>query len=71
MDMKEFRLGNNEYIELHHLLKVMGFTETGGIAKLMIAEGLVTVDGTVEFRKRCKIRLGQIVRVGDHAVTVK
>lgn len=71
MEIKEFRLGTNEYIELHNLLKVMGLSETGGIAKLMIAEGLVMVDGAVEFRKRCKIRPGQVVRVGDHAVTVK
>jgi ribosome-associated protein len=41
------------------------------MAKSVIAEGLVTVDGKVEFRKRCKIRSGQIVEFDGHTITVK
>jgi len=50
-----------EYIELLKLLKATGLCDTGGMAKAVVAEGLVKVDGEVEFRKRCKIRAGQRV----------
>jgi ribosome-associated protein len=59
--MDTFTLEKGDHIELHDLLKVMGFAPTGGAAKLAIAEGRVTVDGAVETRKRCKVRKGQQV----------
>lgn len=31
------------------------------MAKHLIAEGMVLVDGSVELRKTCKIRTGQVV----------
>ena len=52
---------NNDYIELNKLLKVTGLCATGGMAKIVIDEGLVKVDGITEFRKRCKIIKGQRV----------
>jgi ribosome-associated protein len=54
----------SDYIPLCDLLKYCGVTETGGMAKHLIAEGLVSVDGEVELRKTCKIRAGQVV-TGD------
>nr|WP_219530903.1 RNA-binding S4 domain-containing protein [Nonomuraea guangzhouensis] len=54
----------SEWIPLCDLLKYCGVTETGGMAKHLIAEGLVSVDGEVELRKTCKIRAGQVV-TGD------
>lgn len=59
--MEVFELDGREYIELNNLLKITGLCESGGIAKLFISEGDVKVDNKVETRKRCKIRLGQIV----------
>lgn len=59
-----------EYIELNALLKVLGLATTGGHAKVMIAEGLVMVDGEVESRIRRKLRPGQVVRVGDEVVNI-
>ena len=59
-----------EFIELHDLLKVLGFCSTGGMAKAAIAEGLVTVDGSVETRKRYKVRIGQVVQYEGRAVMV-
>ena len=50
-----------EYITLCNLLKVCGVADTGGVAKLMIIDGDVEVDGQIELRKGCKIRAGQIV----------
>lgn len=68
--MIEFDLAGHEYIELHSLLKVTGFCESGGIAKLLIGDGLVSVDGVVELRKRCKIRVGQIVELNNEQIAV-
>ncbi len=61
--MEEFNLGNNEFIELNNLLKVMGLCDSGGIAKTVIADGRVRVNGNVELRKRCKVRKGQLVEL--------
>jgi len=68
--MIEFDLAGHEYIELHSLLKVTGLCDSGGIAKLLIGDGLVSVDGVVELRKRCKIRVGQIVELNNEQIAV-
>ena len=67
--MINFKL-DKEYIELYILLKLTNIAETGGMAKHIIAEGHVTVDENVEKRKACKIRKGQVVKVGDETVVV-
>ncbi len=69
--MIEFDLAEHDYIELHNLLKVTGLCESGGVAKLLIADGLAKVEGFVELRKRCKIRAGQIVEFNDQKVLVR
>lgn len=58
--MPDFEL-TDDYIELHNLLKITGLCHSGGIAKALIADGYVRVDGAVELRKRCKVRKGQLV----------
>jgi len=68
--MENFELEGREFIELNNLLKVTGLCESGGLAKKLIADGLVTVDGEVELRKRCKIRAGQQVAFGEDQITV-
>jgi len=68
--MNEFSLEGRPYIELCDLLKVMGFCSSGGVAKKLIADGGVTVDGNVECRKRCKIRSGQVVVFNENQVAV-
>lgn len=59
--MEEFHLEGREFIELNNLLKIKGLCDTGGMAKAVVAEGKVKVDGKIELRKRCKIRTGQVV----------
>ena len=68
--MQIFELQNREYIELNNLLKITGLCTSGGIAKLLIADGLVIVDGEVELRKRCKIRQGQVVEFEGQKISV-
>jgi len=58
--MNEFRL-KGEYIPLCDLLKAEGIADSGGQAKMFVADGIVTVDGEVELRKTAKIRAGRIV----------
>ena len=61
---------SGDYIELNKLLKASGLCGTGGMAKIEIENGLVIVDGTVEYRKRCKIRNGQTVEYGGRTIMV-
>jgi ribosome-associated protein len=68
--LEVFQITDQDFIELHDLLKVMGLCSTGGAAKTAIAEGHVKVDGNVEMRKRSKIRKGQIVEYEGKAITV-
>lgn len=60
-----------DVIELHQLLKAAGLCGSGGMAKMLIAEGLVSVDGRVELRKRCKIRKGQTVKCESETIVVE
>jgi len=61
---------DSDHVELHHLLKLTGICDSGGMGKAIVASGAVTVDGAVELRKTCKIRAGQVVRIGDQAIRV-
>ncbi len=50
-----------EFITLDHLLKATGVAGSGGLAKALVAEGRVQVDGRDELRKTAKLRAGQVV----------
>lgn len=70
MQHLEFTL-TREFVELDNLLKLMGVCDSGGAGKMMVASGVVSVDGKVELRKTCKIRAGQVVSIGDISIAVK
>lgn len=67
---KEIFSLDGEYIELCTLLKLTGPTVSGGMAKHIIADGFVSVDGEIETRKKCKIRPGQTIRFEDFEIAV-
>ncbi len=69
MQATEYRI-ITEYIELNQLLKICGLAESGGAGGALVSEGNVKVDGQNELRKRCKIRPGQVVQLGDVRITV-
>ena len=50
-----------EFIKLQDLLKLSGLVYTGGEAKVMVQEGLVTVNGEVCTMRGRKIRPGDTV----------
>ena len=68
--MKEFQLKGKDFIPLCDLLKTTGLCQTGGHAKIVIADGLVKVDGEVELRKRCKMKKGQTVEFEGQKIKI-
>ena len=62
--MQEFQI-EGDYIELIGLLKAMGIAETGGQAKAIVDEGLITRNGEVEMRKRAKLVVGDLIELDD------
>lgn len=69
MQQLEFQL-RGEFVELNQLLKLSGVCDSGGAGKALVAEGVVSVDGQVELRKTAKIRVGQVVTLGDVRILV-
>ncbi|MGD9931707.1 MAG: RNA-binding S4 domain-containing protein [Mangrovibacterium sp.] len=65
--MIEFEL-QTEYIELIKLLKLLRLVESGGQAKLFVEDGLVKLNGEVEYRKRAKIRKGDKLIFDEHVI---
>lgn len=63
--MIEFTLktGENDpdYIELNKLLKATRVCDSGAMANQCILDGMVTLNGKIELRKRAKIRKGDKV----------
>ncbi len=59
-----------DHVELNQLLKLTGVCDSGGAGKALVSSGVVTVDGVVELRKTCKIKAGQVVRIGDIRIDV-
>jgi len=69
MEAIDFQL-NGEYIELIQLLKATGIAETGGHAKMIVENGLITRNGEIELRKRAKLISGDIIVLEDIEITI-
>jgi ribosome-associated protein len=69
--METYELKGEEYIELIKLLKIMRISESGGQAKLMVEDGLVLRNGEQEFRKRAKLRTGDVIDVLEFKIRIK
>lgn len=71
MENDQFKLRENEeFIELIKLLKIKKIAQTGGHAKIIIEEGGVIVNGEPEFRKRNKLRRGDIIEIEDAKIKI-
>jgi len=57
---------NRQPVELYKVLKFEGLVGTGGEAKMVVAEGMVKVNGQVEMRKRRKLMAGDIVEFQEY-----
>lgn len=58
-------------VELYKILKFEGMVGSGGEAKMVIADGMVLVNGEVETRKRKKIVSGDIIRFGQDIIRIE
>lgn len=67
--MREFKL-NTDYIELMKLLKLLRIAQTGGHAKIIVEDGEVIRNGEPEFRKRAKLRKGDVIEVLGETITI-
>ena len=54
-----------EFIKLDSLLKFSGVTETGGIAKEVVQQGKVKVNGEICTMRGKKIRRGDVVSIDE------
>lgn len=61
----------SEPVELYKILKFEGLVSSGGEAKVVIADGLVRVNGHVETQKRKKILSGDVIEFGHECISVQ
>ncbi len=67
MSSETFKI-TGEYIELNKLLKVLGWAQTGGHAKILIQEGQVLRNRAIETRVRAKLTAGDIIELEGQKV---
>ncbi|WP_205859491.1 RNA-binding S4 domain-containing protein [Phycicoccus flavus] len=53
----------DDAIRLGQLLKLAGLVDDGAMARSVIEEGLVSVDGEVDTRRGRQVRVGEVVTV--------
>jgi ribosome-associated protein len=66
---QEFQL-SEDYIELIKLLKLLNLVESGADAKISVEEGLVNCNGEIEYRKRKKLRTGDVVVFKNNQINI-
>jgi ribosome-associated protein len=62
---------DGDYIKLDSFLKAVDAVSSGGEAKLLIADGRVRVNGTVELRRGRKLHPGDRVTLGGKEYVVE
>lgn len=68
--MREVEI-TQEPVELYKILKFEGMTSSGGEAKLVIEQGQVSVNGSVETRKRKKIVSGDVIEFNNEKIYIQ
>jgi len=59
------------YIELNVFLKIKGFAQTGGQAKILIRSEKVKVNGTMDTTNKRKLRSGDVVEIDGKKLKVE
>ncbi|WEK20702.1 MAG: RNA-binding S4 domain-containing protein [Candidatus Pedobacter colombiensis] len=67
--MIKFKL-EGEFIPLIQLLKATGLVQSGGEAQTVVEDGLIKYNGKVDYRKRLKVRVGDVIDFMGQKVTV-
>ncbi|MBB02138.1 MAG: RNA-binding S4 domain-containing protein [Rubinisphaera brasiliensis] len=58
-------------LRLDHFLKLAGFVDTGGQAKMLIQSGEVLVNGQLETRRRRQLQPGDVIQLGEYEASVE
>jgi len=61
---------SREPVELYKILKFEALVGSGGEAKAAIAEGYVTLNGSIETRKRKKIVSGDVIEFNGERIAI-
>lgn len=64
MKMEKVKI-TTPYIKLDQLLKYVNVVDNGGMAKAMIKDGLVKVNGEITLQRGRKIKNGDIVQIQE------
>ncbi|WP_183578163.1 RNA-binding S4 domain-containing protein [Mucilaginibacter sp. X5P1] len=67
--MIEFKV-TGDYIPLIQLLKAAGLVQTGGEAQIVVTEGEVQYNGQVDYRKRLKVKPGDVIEFRNQKIMV-
>lgn len=67
--MIEFKL-NGDFIPMIQLLKAAGLVQTGGEAQIVVTEGEVKYNGEIDYRKRLKVKQGDVVEFNGETIKV-
>ncbi len=59
-----------DHIQLIRLLKFLNIAENGAHAKWLVDEGLVNLNGSLEYRKRAKLKKGDRVEVEGFLIQI-
>lgn len=60
-----------DYIKLGQALKAAGLVDNGVMAKLVIQDGLVTVNGEVELQRGKKLYGGDVVSFDNETIKIE
>lgn len=69
MERHEIQI-QTEFIKLDQFLKYVGIAETGGHSKEIIAEGVVSVNGSICLQRGKKLRKGDLIAVDEHKFVI-
>ncbi|MBD1395387.1 RNA-binding S4 domain-containing protein [Mucilaginibacter glaciei] len=67
--MIEFKL-EGDYIPMIQLLKAAGLVQTGGEARIVVEHGEAVYNGEVDYRKRLKVKQGDVVEFRGQTIKV-
>jgi ribosome-associated protein len=67
--MIEFKV-TGDYIPMIQLLKATGLVQTGGEAQIVVEHGEVIYNGQIDYRKRLKVKQGDIVEFRGQQIKV-
>ncbi len=67
----EFAIEDAEFITLTQLLKATDCVGSGGDAQHLILSGQVQYNGSTDYRKRLKVRSGDVIQFGNTKIIVQ